>query len=100
MSCATWHCFSVVRSEINAAEGGKLSKCAKSGKYSVIPAKAGIHISAHAGIYTMLVTPDISIPAIPDPSVEIPTGSGKINVIPDFVGMPEYFFSGIGVRGR
>ena len=34
--------FSVVRSEINASEGGKLSKCAKSEKYSVVPAKAGI----------------------------------------------------------
>ena len=43
MSCATRHCFSVVRSEINASEGGKLSKCVKSGKYSVIPAKARIH---------------------------------------------------------
>ena len=42
MSCATRHCFSVVRSEINASERGKLSKCAQSGKYSVIPAKAGI----------------------------------------------------------
>ena len=99
-----------MRSEINAAEGGKLSKRAKSGKYSVIPAKAGIHISAHAGIYTMLVTPDISIPAIPDPSVEIPTGSGKINVIPAFAGMTGgidsrhrrndgVFFSGVGASG-
>ena len=99
-----------MRSEINAAEGGKLSKRAKSGKYSVIPAKAGIHISAHAGIYTMLVTPDISIPAIPDPSVEIPTGSGKINVIPAFAGMTGgidsrhrrndgVFFSGVEASG-
>ena len=99
-----------MRSEINAAEGGKLSKRAKSGKYSVIPAKAGIHNSRACGNLHNAGPPDISIPVIPNPSVEIPTGSGKINVIPAFAGMTGgidsrhrrndgVFFSGVGASG-
>ena len=40
----------------------------------------------------MLATlPDISIPVILDPSVEIPAGSGKINVILALAGMAGCF---------
>ena len=40
-----------------------LPRCSR--KYSVIPAKAGIHIPAHAGIYTILATPIFQFPSFP-----------------------------------
>ena len=55
-----------MRSEINASEGGKLSKRAKSGKITVIPAKAGIHIPAYAGIHWPITPmPEKNTPSFP-----------------------------------
>ena len=82
MSCATRHCFSVVRSEINASEGGKLSKCVKSGKYSVIPTKARIH------------RPTTSMPEKDTPSFPKTLRHSREG------GNDGIFFSGVGVVGQ
>ena len=51
-------------------------------KYSVIPAKAGIHIPAYAGIYTILATPIFQFPSFPNHLLKFPQVQEKSTSFP------------------